>query len=120
MPANFVRVTNPATHVTVRSSGQTLVVPLARKVETVTPGKVGPSGPAGENADATFEWATQTFNLGASQQEFELDFTPRTGSVFVYLNGLYEHFWHLVDTTLTLDDSALTGDVIVITYQKEI
>lgn len=105
--------------VTVRSSGQKIVVP-SRQVRVVTVGKVGPSGPAGENAEGAFEWAAQTFQLAASQQEFELDFAPRTGSVFVYLNGLLEQFWNLVDTTLTLDDSALTGDTLIVSYQKEI
>lgn len=120
MPVNFVKVTNPATQVTIRSSGQTLVVPLSRKVEIVTPGKVGPSGPQGASAEGAFEWVTQTFQLAAPQQEFELDFTPRAGSVFVYLNGLLEQFWSLMDATVTLDDSAVTGDTVVITYQKEI
>lgn len=82
--------------------------------------EVGEPGPSGADADGAFIWTTQVFNLVASQQEFELDFTPREGSLFVYLNGLLERFWSLVNTTLVLDDSAVTGDSIVISYQKEI
>ncbi len=119
MPTNFVKVTPAPILVTVQSSGERIVVPSSKKVQVVTVGKVGPSGPAGANADAAFEWATQVFQLGASQQVFVLDFAPRTGSVFVYLNGLMEHFWGLTDTTITLDESALSGDTVVITYQKE-
>lgn len=119
MSANFVQVTTTPVEVTIKSSGQTVVVPSSKKVYVVTVGKVGPSGPAGADADTSFEWATQTLNLVAPQQEFELDFTPRAGSVFVYLNGLLERFWNLTGTTVALDEPAITGDVLVISYQKE-
>ena len=105
-----VNVTLKPITVTVRSTG----------VQIVTAGKVGPSGPAGASADASFEWTTQIFDLEESQQEFVLSFEPRAGSVFVYLNGLLERFWNMVDTTVTLDDIALAGDTVIITYQKEI
>ena len=118
MPVESVKVTQQKIEVAVRSTGQQLTV-SAPKVQLVTAGKVGPPGPAGADADASFEWVTQTFNLASSQQEFELDFAPRTGSAFVYLNGLLEQFWSIVDSTVTLDDSALTGDTVMISYQKE-
>jgi hypothetical protein len=67
-----------------------------------------------------FEWANQTFSLVNPQQEFLLDFEPRAGSVFVYLNGLLERFWSLMGTTVTLEDPALEGDTVTVNYQKEI
>ncbi|HEX7295270.1 MAG TPA: hypothetical protein VF251_05920 [Pyrinomonadaceae bacterium] len=118
MSAESVKVTlNPVT-VTVKSSGQKVAIPASR-VQVVTAGRVGPSGPAGANADASFEWVKQSFALADPQQEFVLDFEPRTGSIFVYLNGLLEQFWSLVGATLTLDDIALEGDTVIVTYQKE-
>lgn len=86
------------------------------RVEIVTAGKLGPPG---KNADATFEWATQSFDLEDSQQEFLFDSQPREGSVFVYLNGLLERFWSITGMTLTLGDSALEGDAVTVRYQKE-
>lgn len=83
-------------------------------------GERGPKGEDGVSADAAFEWATQPFELADTQQEFELNDMPRTGSVSVYLNGLLERFWELTDLTLTLQDAALAGDTVTITYQKEI
>lgn len=118
MSANIVKVVPVETHVTIKSSGERVVVPSSQ-VQILTVGKVGPSGPAGASADAAFEWVTQAFNLADLQQEFELDFIPRDGSVFVYLNGLLEQFWSLVDSTVTLEDSAFEGDTVTISYQKE-
>lgn len=99
---------------------ETITVTLAPSITVIDGAAQGQRGPAGENADATFEWATQSFDLTEPQQEFVLNFAPRTGSITVYLNGLLEHFWTLDGTTLTLDDSALQGDTILVTYQKEI
>jgi hypothetical protein len=113
--AESVKVTLKPTTVTVKSTGQVITI-ASSAVRVVTAGKVGPPGPAGESA----EWVAQTFALTATQQEFVLDFAPRTGSVFVYLNGLLERFWELTDMTLTLEDAALAGDTVIITYQKEI
>lgn len=110
-----VKVTLNPIEVAIKSSGEKVVVSAA-KVQVVTAGKVGPPGPAGESA----EWATQVFELSSSQQVFELDDTPRSGSVFIYLNGLLERLWELVDTTITLDSSALAGDTVTVIYQKEI
>lgn len=118
MPVESVKVTQNKIEVAVRSTGQKLVV-SSPKVQIATVGKVGPSGPAGTDADAAFEWVTQSLELADPQQEFVLDFEPRAGSVFVYLNGLLERFWGLVGTTLTLEDSALEGDAVLISYQKE-
>lgn len=119
MSAELVKVILSPIDVAIRSSGEKVAV-SSSCVQIVTAGKVGPSGPAGASADASFEWATQVFELSDTQQEFVLDFEPRTGSVFVYLNGLLERFWSLTDFTITLDDIAVTGDTVIITYQKEI
>lgn len=119
MPAETVNVSQHAIEVRIKSSGEKLIVSSPR-VQLVTAGKVGPPGPPGVSADGAFEWVTQTFDLADPQQEFVLDFEPRAGSVFVYLNGLLERFWSLTDSTVTLEDSALEGDSIVISYQKEI
>jgi len=114
-----VKVSQKATIVTVKSTGQKIIVSSPR-VKLVTVGKIGSPGPAGENADATFEWATQTFDLAEPQQEFVLNFAPRAGSLVVYLNGLMERFWSITDLTITLEDLALEGDTLMVRYQKEI
>ena len=118
MPVESVKVTQKKIEVTVKSTGQRLVVSSPR-VQVVAAGKVGPSGPAGANADATFQWTTQVFELSGSQQTFELNDPPRSGSVFVYLNGIAERFWNISELTVTLDDIALEGDTVTISYQKE-
>jgi uncharacterized membrane protein len=99
-------------------SGQQITVEK-KNVQVAVRGFKGPSGPAGKNADATFEWATQTFDLADPQQEFVLDFEPRAGSISVYLNGLLERFWSINDLTITLEDLALEGDSVMVRYQKE-
>lgn len=100
------------------SSGQQVTLEK-KQVQVVVRGIVGPSGPPGESADGSFDWVTQTFELADPQQQFSLDFEPRAGSVLIYLNGLLERFWSITDTTLTLEDSALDGDTVVVSYQKE-
>src|ERR1051326_1196465 len=99
-------------------SGQQITIEK-KDVQVVVRGIQGPSGPAGENADASFEWRTQTFELADPQREFVLDFVPRAGSLSLYLNGLFERFWSLTDLTITLEDSALEGDTVTVVYQKE-
>lgn len=109
----------------VREKGRKIVVrdqsrtTILRGQDNVRILEVARQGPPGKNSDA-FEWITQTFDLSNPQQEFLLDSAPRTGSVFVYLNGLLERFWAIAGLTLTLDDSALAGDSVVVSYQKEI
>lgn len=117
MPIETVTIKPKKQIVTFRSGQQITIEKKA--VQVVVRGIQGPSGPAGESADAVFEWATQTFDLEEPQQEFALDFAPRAGSIFVYLNGLLERFWSLTDSTVTLEDPALEGDTVVVTYQKE-
>jgi hypothetical protein len=51
MPVESVYVKLEPVEVTVRSTGEKVVVP-SRRVRIVTVGKVGPSGPAGEQGDA--------------------------------------------------------------------
>jgi len=119
MSTDSIRLNVNTVNVAVRSSGEKILVSSPR-VEIVTAGRIGPSGPAGENADATFEWATQSFDLAEPRQEFVLDFAPRAGSIFVYLNGLMERFWSITDLTITLEDLALEGDTVMVRYQKEI
>lgn len=114
MPVDSVKVTQKKIEVTVKSTGQKLVV-SSPQVQIVTAGKVGPPGPPGNGAI----WITQAFNLENSQQDFGLNFQPRTGYVFVYLNGLLEHLWTYADMTVTLDDAALEGDIVTVIYQKE-
>lgn len=118
MPAESVKVTLNPVIVRVRSSGERVVL-SSPHVQVVTAGRVGPSGPAGQDADAVFSWTTQVFDLADPQQEFALDFEPRAESVFVYLNGLLERFWNLTGSTLTLEDFAVAGDVVTVRYQKE-
>jgi hypothetical protein len=93
------------------------IIVIHEAIEIVEVGIIGPPGRPGESADGS--WVTQTFALGATQQEFTLDFTPRAGSVFVYLNGLLERFWTLDGVTLTLDEPALANDTVTVSYQKE-
>lgn len=119
MSTESVKVTLRPIEVTVRSSGEKVTV-SSSDVQIVTAGKVGPPGPAGASADGSFEWVTQAFELVDAQQEFILDDEPRAGSVFIYLNGLLERFWSLIGITITLDDIAVAGDTVIITYQKEI
>jgi len=115
-----VKVSQKSVIVTVKSTGQRIVV-ASPKVKIVTVGKLGPPGPSGENADATFEWVNQQFDIAVDpQQVFELAFEPRAGSMTVFLNGLLERFWSLAGDTLTLEDAALPGDNITVNYQKEI
>lgn len=116
----------PIENITIEKKGQVVTFQSGQQatfekknIQVVIRGIQGPSGPAGENADASFEWATQTFDLAEPQQEFVLDFAPRAGSVFVYLNGLLERFWSITSATVTLEDSALEGDTVTVTYQKE-
>lgn len=118
MPVEAVKITQKQIEVTVKSTGQRLTV-SSPKVLTATAGKVGPPGPAGANADAAFEWVTQTFEIVAPEQEFNLDFSPRANSVFVYLNGLLELSWTLSESSITVADILLSGDTLVINYQKE-
>ena len=113
-----VKVSQKSITVAVKSTGQKITV-SSPKVKLVTVGKIGPSGPAGENADATFQWVTESFDLVEPQQIFELEFEPRAGSVMLFLNGVFERFWSLVNLTLTLDDAALEGDTVTVRYQKE-
>lgn len=117
MPVENVTI-EPKQQIVTFKSGQQITIEK-KNAQVVVRGIQGPSGPAGENADASFEWATQVFDLTEPQQEFVLSFEPRTGSVFVYLNGLLERFWSLTGTTLTLEDSALEGDTVTVNYQKE-
>lgn len=98
---------------------ETITVTMTEGVTIIDGAAQGQRGQAGANADASFEWVTQTFELAEPQQEFVLDFEPRAGSVFVYLNGLLERFWSLIGTTLILEDSALEGDTVILIYQKE-
>jgi len=115
-----VKVTQKPVTVSVKSTEQKIIV-SSPKVRIVTAGKLGPPGPPGENADASFEWASQEFDIADElQQDFELAFEPRTGSVTVFLNGLLERFWSLASTTLTLQDAAIQGDNVTVNYQKEI
>jgi len=99
---------------------ETITVTLAPSLTVVDGAAQGQRGPAGADADAAFEWMTQVFSLTEPQQEFVLDFVPRDGSVTACLNGIQEWFWSLDGSTLTLDDSALEGDLVMIRYQKEI
>jgi len=111
----------PLEYLSIQREKETLVVgEILEIIEVGIQGPPGKAGATGQNADATFEWVTQIFDLESSQQEFVLSFEPRAGSVFVYLNGLLERFWSLTDTTVTLDDSALEGDTVTVNYQKEI
>lgn len=96
-------------------SGQRITIEK-QELQVVTRGF---KGSPGLNADATFLWATQTFELAEPQQSFVLTAEPRAGSVFVYLNGLLEQFWSMTGSTLTLDDPALEGDTVTVRYQKE-
>jgi hypothetical protein len=105
----------PRLQIVTFKSGQQITIEK-KDAQVVVHGIVGPSGPAGGDV----EWATQIFMLADTQQEFELSGTPIAGSIFVYLNGLLERFWELTDITLTLEDAALAGDTVIITYQKEI
>ena len=117
MPIETVTI-QPKKQIVTFRSGQQITIEK-KDVQVVVRGIRGPSGPAGESADATFEWATQIFDLVDPQQEFVLDFAPRAGSVFVYLNGLLERFWGITGSTVTLEDLALEGDAVMVRYQKE-
>ena len=117
MPIEDVTI-SPKKQIVTFLSGQQITIEK-KNVQVLVRGTRGPSGPPGENAEFTFEWRTQTFELADPQQEFVLDFVPRVGSIFVYLNGLSERFWGLTDTTVTLDDTALEGDTVTVVYQKE-
>jgi len=117
MPVENVTI-EPVTQIITFRSG-TQVTIEKKHVQVVVRGAVGPSGPAGESADGSFTWITQTVSLTEPQQDFTLEFTPRVGSVFVYLNGLLERFWSLTGLVVTLEDSALAGDIVVVSYQKE-
>ena len=117
MPVETVTIKPRIRTITFRSGPQITIE--KKDVQVVVRGIQGPSGPPGENADASFEWATQTFDLSDPQQEFVLDFAPRDGSLALYLNGLWERFWSITGLTVTLEDSALEGDTVIVTYQKE-
>jgi hypothetical protein len=119
MPVEAINITQNSVEVRVNSTGEKFIV-SSPKVQIVTAGKVGPPGPPGTNADGTFEWVTQSFTPEASQREFTLSFTPRAGSVSVYLNGLSERFWSLSGLNVTLEDPTLVSDSVMISYQKEI
>ena len=117
MPVESVTV-KPRIQTVTFLSGQQITIEK-KDAQVVVRGIQGPSGPAGESADATFVWATQTFDLEDPQQEFVLEFEPREGSISVYLNGLLERFWSIAGMTVTLEDSALEGDTVMVVYQKE-
>src|ERR1044071_6126623 len=97
-----VKVTTKPVVITVKSTGQRLVV-SSPQVKIVTAGKLGPPGPAGESADGTFTWTAQAFDLVESQQDFVLEFAPRAGSISVYLNGLFERYWSIAGQIVTLE-----------------
>jgi hypothetical protein len=117
VPIETVTIRPKVQTVTFRSGPQIRIE--KKDVHVVVRGIRGPSGPAGENADATFEWAAQIFDLAEPQREFALNFAPRAGSIFVYLNGLLERFWSITDLTITLEETALDGDTVMVRYQKE-
>ena len=117
MPIENVTIAPKKQIVTFRS-GQQITIEK-KDVQVLVRGIKGPSGPRGENADASYEWATQVFDLEEPQQAFVLNFAPRAGSISVYLNGLTERFWSITDFTVTLEETALDGDTVMVRYQKE-
>lgn len=104
---------------------RTEIIVVTEAVEIIEVGVLGPPGRPGRdglNAEGALAWSDEVFAISVDDtHEFTLAFEPTTGSVLLYLNGLYERQFTVIADVVTVDSGVpvLAGDTITIKYQRD-
>ncbi len=92
-------------------------------LQIVVPGVQGPPGPPGASSDTAYGFEEQRFSLLGNQTVFTLSYSPRAGSLQMYLNGIHEPAsqFSLSGMTVTVTGfTPTTGDIVDFYYQRSL